>query len=155
MESDIKSILQGLTRLSADEKHAELISEARQALVTHPKNEILMGLLAATYVSIGLEDKATEWYQKILTINPGNALAAFQLGLIAFRHTRWQAALQHWQILLDSEKDFLGHFYAAQAHQQLGSLEDARMLAEIAQQRVPENHAAKVAIEQYTQKLSE
>jgi predicted Zn-dependent protease len=51
-------------------------------LAEHPDNEVVAGLLGAAYFQIGLPDRAQALFERVLQINPDNALARTQLTLL-------------------------------------------------------------------------
>ena len=109
-------------------------------LSVQPRNEIATGLLAASYFQIGLLDRAQALYERVLELNPLNALARFQLGMTQLSLRAPRAALTTWEPLLETQNEFMARFHSALAHLELGERGPARTLLDEAAKNMPASH---------------
>src|SRR5229473_2163064 len=126
----------------------------KSLLASDPKHEIAVGMLAAIYAQIGLLDRAIEYFQQSLTINPQNVLARFQLGLTQLTAQRPQEALATWKPGLDQPGEFLAHFHSGLALLQLQKPAEARALFAHAARRMPKAHALYPQLQDLLSRLS-
>jgi tetratricopeptide (TPR) repeat protein len=54
----------------------------KELLAAEPDHEVATGLLASIYAQLQMSDRATEFYLRVLAINPQNELARVQLELL-------------------------------------------------------------------------
>jgi predicted Zn-dependent protease len=137
------SVMERLGKATQDAKDGNLdeaVTTLKQILCDEPRHEIALGMLAATYLQIGMHEAAIERFQALLEAHPKNPLARFQLGMALLGLERPQEALNAWRPLLDGESDFMGHFHSALALIQLGRRAEAMPLLECAAQRMPASH---------------
>lgn len=118
----------------------EALTHLKTALLTEPDNELALGMSASIYAELGMDDRACDTFRKVLTINPANALAQFQLGLIEFRRGALTQALEIWQTPEPASNDFMLRFYSGLALAQLGRSEEAHALFIEASKHVPNDH---------------
>jgi Tfp pilus assembly protein PilF len=139
-----------------NQKHAQLTMAAQcvekgdfegalvqlKALVeAQPRHELAIGMLAGIYAQIGMHDRAIRHFNRVLEINPGNALARFQLGLSQLTSAQQAAAVETWKPALRNRDDFLSRFYSALALMQTNRIEEAGTLLREAEKLMPRNHA--------------
>lgn len=137
------SVMQRLGKATQDAKDGNLdeaVTTLKQILRDEPRHEIALGMLAATYLQIGMHEAAIERFQALLEAHPKNPLARFQLGMGMLGLDRPEEALDAWRPLLDDASDFMGHFHSALALIQLERPADAMPLLERAIQRMPPSH---------------
>jgi tetratricopeptide (TPR) repeat protein len=142
MDADtrMRQELEKLTGLVRARRYDLAISELREFLVRYPDNEVATGLLAATYFEIGLAEKAAAGYERTIELNPANALARFQLGLVKLSQGANQAALYTWAPLTADPQEFMASFHSALACIQLGDEPRAREFLEVAGANMPVGH---------------
>lgn len=116
------------------------IEGLKQFLVQFPDNEVAAGLLGATYFEIGLPQQALEHYQRVMELNPQNALARFQIGMVHLSRGEHQAALEAWAPLTLDSREFMAHFHSALACMELGDTARAREMLEVAGANMPVGH---------------
>jgi tetratricopeptide (TPR) repeat protein len=116
------------------------MGHAKKVLSLDPSNEIALGLLSGIYMQLNMRDRAESCLREILSANPRNPLARYQLGLLQFEGGQPQAALDTWAPALEDEEEFMCHFHSALALQQLKKPERARPLLEHCAPRIPRNH---------------
>lgn len=112
----------------------------KELLAVDPRQEIALGMLAGIYAELKMPDRAVALYRQVLTVNPGNPLARFQLGLLQLAESRPGDALETLRPVLGDENDFLAHFHSGLALRQLGRAGEARQLLEVAARRMPPDH---------------
>src|SRR5215471_16693887 len=105
--------LEKLVGLVRSRRYDAAIEGLRKFLAAFPDNEVAAGLLGATYFEIGLPDQALLQYQRVVQLNPGNALARFQVGMVYLSRGEPRAALDAWQPLTLDPHDFMAHFHSA------------------------------------------
>jgi tetratricopeptide (TPR) repeat protein len=132
--------LQSLTNLVRTRRYDAAIEGLRAFLTRFPDDEVATGLLAATYFEIGLAAKALAGYERVLEINPANALARFQLGMVHVSRGEHQAALERWKPLTRDPREFMARFHSALACMELGDAPQARSLLEEAAKNMPVGH---------------
>lgn len=116
--------------------------ESLKALVArNPKHEIATGMLASIYAQLDMRDRAIEYFQRTLTINPANPLARLQLGQLQLSAGRPLEALATWKPSVDDPQDFVARFHSGLALLQLQRPQEARSMFEAAAQRMPKDHA--------------
>jgi Tfp pilus assembly protein PilF len=104
-------------------------------------NEVANGLMAAIYAELKLPALAADYYGRVLSIHPQNALARFQLGLLQLQTNEPEAALATWHDCLENPDDYLAHFHSAVALLQLQRADEARSLLAVAAARMPPEHS--------------
>jgi tetratricopeptide (TPR) repeat protein len=137
---DVREVL-GLAAACA--KRGELepaMVHLKRLLDAEPNHEIGNGMLAGIYAQLQMTERAQECYERVLTVNPGNALARLQLGLLQLNSGREQEALQTWQPSLVDNQDFMAHFYSGLTLTKLGRRGEAQVLLQRSAQRMPANH---------------
>lgn len=133
--------LLGLAAASAQRgDFAMAMLHLRELLAVDPRQEIALGMLAGIYADLKMPDRAAGLYRQVLSFNPGNPLARFQLGLLQLTASRPRAALETLRPALADESDFLAHFHSGLALRELGRAGEARQLLEVAAQRMPADH---------------
>lgn len=84
-------------------------------------------LMAAEYAALGEMDKAEAGFAQALLVEPGLAIARYQLGLLQFSSGKTAAALLSWKPLLDLDSnDPLPHLVRGFAALTVDNFEDAR-----------------------------
>jgi protein O-mannosyl-transferase len=135
-EKDLERLL-GLVR---NRRYDAAIEGLKQFLSEHPDNEVATGLLGATCFEIGLPDQALRHYARVLELNPANALARFQVGMVYLSRGEHRAALDIWAPLTTDPQDFMARFHSALAHRALGETEQALEMLEEAGKNMPVGH---------------
>lgn len=120
--------------------YAAAMIHLKELLAVDPREEIALGMLAGIYAELKMPDRAEALYREVLTVNPRNPLARFQLGLLQLAEKRPSDALEMLRPALADESDFLAHFHSGLALRQLGRAGEARRLLEVAAQRMPADH---------------
>lgn len=137
------SVMERLGKATQDAKDGNLddaVTTLKQILHDQPNHEIALGMLAAIYLQIGMQEAAIERFEALLAAHPNNPLARFQLGMAMLGLDRAQEALDAWRPLLDDESDFMAHFHSSLALIQLGRHAEALPLLARAAQRMPPSH---------------
>ena len=60
-------------------RYQDSIEGLKRFIDSHPDHEVAIGMLAAAYFQIGMPDRARALFERVLEINPHNALARTQL----------------------------------------------------------------------------
>jgi tetratricopeptide (TPR) repeat protein len=118
----------------------EAILHLKGLLQDEPKNELVLGMLAATHAQIGMHARAIEEYQQVLEINPENYLARFQKGLVQSMLGLLEDALETWQPMLELEGEFMANFHSALALIDLERMQVLRPFLEKAEMNMPADH---------------
>jgi tetratricopeptide (TPR) repeat protein len=116
------------------------LSQLKALLALDPRHELATGMLAGLYAELKMPDRARHYYEQVLRLNPANALARFQLGLLQFESGQPQEALETWQPAVANTEDYLTHFHCALALLELERRDEARRLLERAGQYMPRDH---------------
>lgn len=119
---------------------ATAMVQLKELLAADPRQEIALGMLAGIYAELKMSDRAEALYRQVLAVNPRNALARFQLGLMQLADRRPREALETLRPALVDEGEFLAHFHSGLALRQLGRAGEARRLLEVAAQHMPADH---------------
>lgn len=135
-------------------QYDQAIEGLKRFLEQYPQHEVAMGLLGAAYFQIGLPARARECYEQVLELNPQNALARFQMGMLQFSQAELQAALATWAPLLSDSHDFMAHFHSALACLELGDTARASALVEGAARSMPVGHPLFAQLESIRERLS-
>lgn len=149
---------QQLRRATACAKERDFegaITGLKAILAVEPGSEIATGMLAAVYAELGMPQRATEYYQRVLALNPDNALARFQLGVLQLNAGRTREALETWEPSLADQSDFAAHYYSGLALLQLEKADEARTLLQKAHQRMPHDHALYPSLKELLHHLDE
>lgn len=136
-------IREALGLASACAKRGDLeaaMGHARKVLSLDPGNEIALGLLSGIYMQLNMRERAEGCLREVLSANPRNVLARYQLGLSQFEGGQAQAALDTWAPALKDDEEFMCHFHSALALLQLKQPRRARPLLEHCAPRIPRNH---------------
>jgi len=142
------------TRFAKQGDFEQAIVHLKSILASDPKHEVAVGMLAAIYAQIGLLDRAIDYYQRTLAINPQNVLARFQLGLTQLTAKRPREALATWKPCLDQPGEFLAHFHSGLALLQLQKPAEARAMFAHAARRMPKAHALYPQLQDLLSRLS-
>jgi predicted Zn-dependent protease len=126
---------------------------AKKVLSLDPSNEIALGLLSGIYMQLNMRDRAESCLREVLSANPRNVLARYQLGLLQFEGGQAQPALDTWAPALKDEEEFMCHFHSALALLQLKKPERARPLLEHCAPRIPRNHALYPRLQELLEQL--
>jgi tetratricopeptide (TPR) repeat protein len=116
------------------------LGHLRTLLALNPRHELATGMLAGLYAQLKMPERARQYYGQVLRLNPDNALARFQLGLLHFESGEPQEALEVWQPAMAKPQDYLTHFHSALALLELERAADANELLERAAQYMPRDH---------------
>ena len=136
-------VRQALGRAAACAKHGDLeeaMTHLKSLLAADPDNELGNGMLAGIYAQLNMPERATTCYERVLSVNPRNVLARFQLGLLQLNSGKPGEAVLTLRPNLDDDSEFLAHFYSAVALLELQQVEQARGLLEHVEQRMPRDH---------------
>ena len=135
--------MQQLERATAQVRNndlAEAIETLKEILADDAKHEIATGMLASIYFEIGRVEAAIDLYEKLLSYNPDNPLARFQLGLARLNDGQPRQALDVWEPMLEMENDFMAHFHSALAQLELQQPRQALELLLKAREHMPVGH---------------
>ncbi len=107
------------------------ISLYEQALADDPKYHYAIFNMAVTYQKKNNHDKAREYYQRAIDIEPDNADAHNNLGFITYRYKNYRSSIRHFtdaaNITGNHPLENADYYYnLATAHEQLGEWDDAR-----------------------------
>jgi tetratricopeptide (TPR) repeat protein len=116
-----------------------------------PRHELAIGMLGAVYAQLQAMDSAAECFERVLTLNPDNALARFQLGLLKLDEAQPRAALDIWQRGLREPGDHIVHYHCGLALMKLDLADQARVMFERAAQRMPLDHPLHPQLQQMLQ----
>ena len=134
---------EALSRAAACAQRRDLegaMGHLKELLRVQPDNELANGMLAGIYAELKMPERATACYERVLSINPRNVLARFQLGLLQLTHGKPQEAATTLQPNLSDKSEFLSHFYSAVALLELQRIDEGRALLEHVEHRMPKNH---------------
>lgn len=81
-DGTLRAVLEPLVDALRAGHYPVAVEGLKGLLAEHPDNEVVLGLLAAAYFHIGLPDRAQPLFERVLQINPDNALARAQLTLL-------------------------------------------------------------------------
>jgi predicted Zn-dependent protease len=81
-DGPLEASLQPLIDALRAGRYPAAVEGLKGLLAEHPDNEIVAGLLGAAYFQIGLPERAQTLFERVLEINPNNALAQAQLALL-------------------------------------------------------------------------
>lgn len=137
---DVKSSISKASQLIKSHSYDEAIPLLKDLLKTEGNNELVLGMLASVYAEIQMTDKAIALYERILSINPDNPLARFQLGLQYFNNEQFDQAIETWTPSLQDEQNFMAHYFTGLAYLQKQQPDQARPLLEKAQQHMPDDN---------------
>lgn len=138
-----QSDIQQLARASQTVKNGDFetaIVQLKGLLMEYPRHELATGMLAAIYLQIGMHQKASNCYRKLLALNPENPLARFQLGMTRLGQGMPAEAIDTWQPLLGIEGEFMAHFHSGLALLQLERRDEAHAMLVQAGQTMPGDH---------------
>lgn len=107
---------------------------------TYRQDQLVLGMLAGIYFQIGMVDRAENYYQKVLDINPANTLALLQLGLAQVELHRPEEAISTWSAMLTEPKDFLAHFHTGLTLLKMGRGDEALGYLLTAKENMPLEH---------------
>lgn len=131
----------------------QALIKLKSILEIHPKHEIALGMMAAIYLQTGQHQSAETYFTNLLSINPENALARFQLGMVKLNQNNAQEALDNWLPLLNQNNEFMAHFHSGLAYLQLGKMTEAALMFKIAEQRMPISHPLHPQLQTFIKKL--
>lgn len=146
--SDRTALLRSATDAAKRGELDAAIVQLKSLLDLDPKNEVALGMLAAIYAQIGLRDKAAEYFQRTLQVNPRNSLARFQLGLMQLADQKPEEALETWKLSLADPGEFMAHFHSGLALLALKRPGEARGLFEQAARHMPADHPLRGQLQQ-------
>lgn len=122
-------------------KYQEALNEAMQILRHEQTNAEAIKIAAFCYNQLGMPDKAIEYYQQILTVNPDDPDLIFNLGLLYEQMERFQDAVVQFKRTFElNPKDVEAILHCAQMY--LEKLEDNHSAIECYKQALqidPEN----------------
>lgn len=131
----------------------DAIARLKELIELNPRHEIATGMLAGIYAQIGMHERASQLFRRVLEINPTNSLAGFQLGLMQFQAKQPEAALTTWRTTQSNIDDFLFNFYCGLALIDLGRSMEARELLDRAARHMPVNFALRPQLDELLAKL--
>jgi tetratricopeptide (TPR) repeat protein len=135
-------LLAQATRCVQHGEFEQAIVLLKSLIQNEPRHELAIGMLGGVYAQIKMHDRASDYFRKVLAINPDNSLARFQLGLALLTLDQPQEAITTWKPMLANTSDYLAHFYSALALFQVGRPSEAKPLLSTAATRMPKNHEA-------------
>ena len=139
-DSEQRQRLKPILALVKEENYESALPLLKEFVEEFPANEVALGMLSATYQQLGMIDESRELFQQILSLNPDNALARFQLGMTYFQEREWDRALELWKPLVDSGDDYVATFYSAVCQINLGNRDTAVELFKASSKNMPKNH---------------
>jgi tetratricopeptide (TPR) repeat protein/tRNA A-37 threonylcarbamoyl transferase component Bud32 len=110
--------------------HAQAIQSYRRAIELNPDFDEAHHQLGFVYLHIGMLDKGQQEIEKALTINPGNTLARYRLGVIDMCRAKYAEAFQIFNSTPLEQNPELLAFYTSNALFRLGRNEEASALIE-------------------------
>jgi serine/threonine protein kinase/Tfp pilus assembly protein PilF len=110
--------------------HAQAIQSYRRAIELNPNFDEAHHQLGFVYLHIGLLDKGQQEIEKALTINPGNTLARYRLGVIDMCRAEYAEAFEIFNSTPLEQNPELLAFYTSNALFRLGRNEEASALIE-------------------------
>lgn len=138
-KKDLRFLLHEATQKIKRNDYKAAILTLKTLLDSDPKHEIALGMLASTYLQIGMHQQAIDLYERLLDERP-NLLAQAQLGIAYAQTSQAQKALETLEPTLGLEGEFVAHFYVAQSLMQLHRFDEAKEKLAIAAQRMPSSH---------------
>lgn len=136
-------------------RYKDALMHLKTIVADRPEDQVAMGMLASVYADLGMKDNARQYFDQMLAADPENPLVRYQRGVLDFEAGRLDSALEIWRPLLETEHDFMGHFYSALALMQLGRLDGVRGLLDTARERMPSNHPFRQEVEKLLAVLSD
>lgn len=100
---EYKDIYAKAMEVFGEEKYEEAIEYSEQAIALDPQMPAAYNLTGAAYVKLEQYDQAAISFQKILSIQPDNTIAMFNLGEAKFLTKDYGNAKKHFQSYLNSE----------------------------------------------------
>jgi Flp pilus assembly protein TadD len=130
------------------------IVQLKELIESAPRHEVATGMLAGIYAELGMLDRASQCFRRVLDINPQNPLARFQFGLLQLQAQQPEAALTIWRMTQIKIDDYPTNFYSGLALIELGRTAEARASLDLAAQHMPANHALRPQLTELLAKLS-
>jgi tetratricopeptide (TPR) repeat protein len=146
--------MQQAVTATKEQRYDVALAHLKSIVADRPQDPVVLGMLASVYADLGMKDRAMEFYDRILELSPANPLARQQRGLLDFEGGQLENALEIWAPMLQTEHDFMAHFFSAMALMQLGRLEGTRGLLETALERMPADHPLQQEAEKLLMALS-
>ncbi len=125
-----------------------------ELLDIEPQHEVAMGMLAAVYAELKTLDRASDYFRRVLEINPDNVLARFQLGIVQLEIGHAEDALATWQLGNYGPNDYLVKYHSGLALLQLDRPSEALAAFQSAQQFMPVDHVLYPKLLEFLIKLS-
>lgn len=98
-QTAIEGLKKQAVYLMARQKGADALACLKQARQIEPQNAQLLYLTGAVYMQSGLMDKALEWMQQAVQVDPNLHAAHFHIGFLLFNEDRDTEAEQAWKKL--------------------------------------------------------
>src|ERR1022692_1516584 len=108
--------------------HAQAIQSYRRAIELNPNFDEAHHQLGFVYLHIGMLDKGQQEIENALTINPGNTLARYRLGVIDMCRAKYADAFQIFNSTPLEQNPELLAFYTSNALFRLGRNDEASAL---------------------------
>jgi tetratricopeptide (TPR) repeat protein len=134
------SLLSAAIQRAGEGAYDEAQEHLNALLVREPRDELALGMLAAVYAEMKQFDVAALHFQRVLDVNPVNALARFQLGLVLLASQKPDEALAAWQDGVYAENEYLVDYHRGVALAELGREREAFERFELARQQMPVDH---------------
>jgi len=116
------------------------IEMLKELVDRNPDHELAVGMLASLYADLGMMDRAERLFEQVLNINLANPLARLHLGTTRMQLGKHEQALSTLEPLLQSQDDFIAHFYCGMLQLELNNIQESRINLDIASQRMPVEH---------------
>lgn len=142
---------QMLIRLNLDEAAAVELKHALEKDARLPQVRFLLGQIA---LFRGRLDESADWTRGEIEVNPGNAMAWYQLGDVHVRQARWDRAIEMLQRSLWLNPFYSGpYILLGRAYMKTGQPSTAEGMLRRAIQYDPNNRAAHYMLAQLLQQL--
>lgn len=97
------------------------------ALVLVPNNELLLSSIAINYILKKEYAQAETYLQKVLEVNPKNANALYNLGVVKFQYHFYESALKYFQdAYINSPQNYSIYFNIAECYYNLKNTKEAK-----------------------------
>ena len=84
----------------------------------------MLNNLGLAAMSISNDDKAIDYYQRVLTLDNKNTYAMYSIALIYEYKEDWKQAMKYYKQLIEKEPDIKNHPYSKRAKDRIAELEE-------------------------------
>lgn len=153
--TDEQEVLALAAKGAKDGDYEEAIIQLKNLLDAYPKHELGLGMLASIYAELKMNDRAVEFYERLLAVNPKNPLACLQLGLMQAAAQRPREVVEIWKARLDEPEEYLAHYFTGLALLSLDKSKEARTMLEHSAQYMPKDYALYPSLQELISGLRE